>query len=253
MEMLRAENVDTASYLALREVNQPRTLMKYELLSFRTRAPQHPAEMGLYLRYPQYETTKPSAVEEDMVMLCTPEGTAVGTRPKSKVHYYETPLHLAFSSYLFDENSNLLLTRRALTKSTWPGVITNSCCGHPTPNQPFAEAIEQRIKYELGLSATNIKPVLPTFGYRAEMAYGTVENELCPVFTAQVKPADLAFNPAEVDSVEWVPWSTFATSVLSGDREVSPWCKLQVAQLGRVDKRSDPDTGGGEFEKTFIG
>jgi isopentenyl-diphosphate delta-isomerase len=231
IEILRAERVDPSSYLALRGVNQPHTSIKYELLSFRTLAPQNPAEIGLYLRFPQYKTVKTSAVEKDVVVLCSPEGTAVGTLPKSKVHHYATPLHLAFSSYLFDQDGNLLVTRRALTKSTWPGVITNSCCGHPSPNEPFAAAIERRIKHELGLSATNIKLVLPAFAYRAEMANGIVENELCPVFTAVVNPAELAFNPDEVDSTEWVPWPSFTADVLSGAREVSPWCKLQVAQL----------------------
>jgi isopentenyl-diphosphate delta-isomerase len=35
----------------------------------------------------------------------------------------------------------------------------------------------------------------------------------------------------EVDSVEWVPWESFRAAVLSGERDVSPWCVSQVREL----------------------
>jgi isopentenyl-diphosphate Delta-isomerase len=169
-----------------------------------------------------------------MVVLCAPDGTAIGTRPKRYVHHRHTPLHLAFSCYLFDEEGRILLTRRALTKTTWPGIATNSCCGHPAPEEALDSAIERRVSEELGVDPIDIKLVLPAFSYRAEMRDGTIENELCPVFTAMAGPTTPTPNPAEVDSCWWEPWSTFAGDVLAGERQVSPWCALQVVQLARL-------------------
>ncbi|MDX6325930.1 MAG: isopentenyl-diphosphate Delta-isomerase [Nocardioidaceae bacterium] len=168
------------------------------------------------------------SVEE--VVLLDEDGRAIGTTPKRTVHHHETPLHLAFSCYLFDDDGALLLTRRALHKPTWPGAWTNSFCGHPGPGEDLAEAVVRRAEQELGVELRSVELVLPAFRYQAEMPDGTRENEMCPVFVAR-SSAEVRPDPAEVDDSCWVPWRELVPEVLSGTREVSPWCVEQVRQL----------------------
>ena len=165
----------------------------------------------------------------ELVVLLDEAGRAVGTADKAGVHHSETPLHLAFSTYLFDPRGNVLVTRRALTKRTFAGVWTNSCCGHPAPGEDLPEAARRRVRQELGVEVDDLRLVLPSFRYRAEQD-GVVENEMCPVYTGLVRDR-VDPDPSEVDSVAWVPWSEFRTGVLDGTRAVSVWCREQVAQL----------------------
>ena len=166
----------------------------------------------------------------ELVVLLDEEGRAIGTTAKSGVHHTDTPLHLAFSCYLFDDRGRILLTRRALSKPTWPGVWTNSVCGHPGPGEAPTEAVRRRVLAEVGVRAEDICLLLPGFRYRAVMDNGVVENEMCPVFvaTAAGEPRP---DPAEVEDLIWVDWADFRGGVLDGTRPISPWCRDQVAAL----------------------
>lgn len=166
----------------------------------------------------------------EYVVLLDEAGRAAGRADKARVHHAATPLHLAFSCYVFDGDDRLVLTRRARTKRTFPGVWTNSFCGHPAPGEPLARAVRRRAEQELGLVLDDLRLVLPGFAYRAEQD-GVVENELCPVFVARAQ-GEPAPDPGEVEEVRRVPWSQFADAVRD-DRwpGVSPWTREQVPAL----------------------
>jgi isopentenyl-diphosphate delta-isomerase len=164
------------------------------------------------------------------VVLLDEDGNAIGTALKSEVHGTATPLHLAFSVYVFDDDGRFLLTQRAINKPTFGGVWTNSCCGHPAPGEPIADAVVRRTEQELGLKLRDVKLVLPKFRYRAVGDNGLVENEMCPVFVATTS-GDPNPDPTEVEAWQWVDWASFREDVLTGRRDVSHWCREQVNSL----------------------
>ncbi len=168
--------------------------------------------------------------EQDLVVLLDDNGAPAGTAPRLDVHGADTPLHQAFSVHLFDDAGRVLLTRRALSKRTWPGVWTNSCCGHPRPEEPIADAVQRRVREELGVGVHDLRLLLPDFRYRAVDASGVVENEICPVFVARVD-GPLAPDPAEVGEHTWVAWADLVAAARATPAVYSPWSVLQVPQL----------------------
>lgn len=169
----------------------------------------------------------------DDVTLLAEDGTVLGALPKSDVHTSETPLHLAFSCHIRDHHGRILVTRRALSKQTWPGVWTNSFCGHPRPGEDMAAAVARRAFEELGVTLSDIRLVLPSFRYRAVDASGVVENEICPVHVA-VLDGDLSVNPEEVAEWTWIEPADLVEAVARAPFAFSPWIREQLPLLRQI-------------------
>jgi isopentenyl-diphosphate delta-isomerase len=167
--------------------------------------------------------------DPELVILVNDTGRTRGTVDKATVHGTDTPLHLAYSCHVFDRDGRVLVTRRALTKLTWPGVWTNSFCGHQVPGRTVADAVAARATVELGIEITGLEPALPHFRYRAVDASGVVENEICPVFTAVTTDA-VAANPDEVAEWSWVAPDRLRAAIDAAPYAFSPWLVLQLEQ-----------------------
>src|SRR5262245_28813359 len=174
----------------------------------------------------------------ELVVLVSDDGMYLGTQSKIDVHHEATPLHLAFSCYVFDDSSRLLITQRAAGKRTFPGVWTNSVCGHPRIGEELFAGVRRRVREELGVQLTSLRLVLPEFRYVATMASGVMENELCPVFVGTTNNSPRP-DPREVAATAWTPWDEFSRQVLAGSLEVSPWCTEQIPELARLGQRPD--------------
>jgi isopentenyl-diphosphate delta-isomerase len=164
------------------------------------------------------------------VVLLDAERRPIGSMPKRAAHTAQTPLHLAFSAYVFGPDGRFLVTRRALGKQTWGGVWSNSCCGHPGPGEAPADAVRRRLATELGLVAKDPALVLPDFAYCATDMSGVMENEVCPVFVAQVN-GDPTPNLDEVAEWRWVAWPEFQQLAAVAPWAISPWAAKQVQAL----------------------
>jgi isopentenyl-diphosphate Delta-isomerase len=166
---------------------------------------------------------------DDMIVYVDESGRAIGTAPKLAAHTDDTQLHSAFSVFLFDKKGRLLLQQRALSKKTWPGTWSNSCCGHVMLHENVMDAAKRRLAYELGIKAERLKVMLPDYRYRAEKD-GVVENEICPVLVG-FSGSDPRPNADEVADTRWLDWETFVTDVSNPENGYSPWAIEETALL----------------------
>lgn len=162
------------------------------------------------------------------VILLDEHDNPSGILEKYAAHTLFTPLHLAFSCWLFNERGQLLVTRRSLSKVAWPGVWTNSVCGHPQQGETFEQAIVRRCRFELGVEINNITPVATDFRYRAVAPNGIVENEVCPVYAARVT-STVQPNTDEVMEFQWCELEDMLHALELTPWAFSPWMVMEAA------------------------
>jgi len=171
---------------------------------------------------------------EEYVVLVDDDNRVLGTRPKALVHGANTPLHRAFSSYLFRAgDKKLLLQQRSHKKHTWPLVWSNSCCGHPRLDESNEAAARRRIDFELGLVPIRLEEVAP---YRyCFVRDGVMENEICPILVGLVD-AEPRLNSDEVEATGWIDWHAFLAEITSGQSGYSDWCVEQTQLLAQTPR-----------------
>jgi isopentenyl-diphosphate Delta-isomerase len=165
----------------------------------------------------------------EYVILVDKNNNEIGTAPKDTVHTKNTPLHRAFSLFLFNSKKQLLITRRAETKKTFPGVWTNSVCGHLGPGETPSNGAKRRLKDELGITGVEVKEVSP-YRYRFADKNGIVENEICPILVAysDINPT---INKQEVDDWKWMDWKEFLKEIHTNPDTYSPWSREEAGIL----------------------
>ncbi len=172
----------------------------------------------------------------EQVVLVDEQNNQIGTADKDTVHTKNTPLHRAFSLFLFNDKKQVLVTQRALTKKTFSGVWTNSVCGHVSPGEKTIDAVKRRVHEELGIHVLDIQEVAP-YRYHAADANGIVENEICPIFIGHTNE-----NPVpeknEVEAYRWIDWKEFLETIQQHAGSYSPWCEEEAVILQQINPES---------------
>ena len=164
------------------------------------------------------------------VVLIDENNNPTGTAEKYAAHNSDTPLHRGFSLFIINSKGELLLQKRSKSKKTWPGVWSNSVCGHPRLDESPVEAAKRRAEYELGvcIPSSQIKLLIKDYKYRYEHL-GVVENEICPVMVAFVD-ITVVPNPEEVAATRLVKWLDFVKEI-SFANNYSEWCQEETKLL----------------------
>jgi isopentenyl-diphosphate Delta-isomerase len=175
--------------------------------------------------------------ETEQIIFVDESGVPTGeVGSKLASHTADTKLHLAFSCYILRRSDNrFLLTERALVKKVWPGVWTNSVCGHPGPGEKIEDAVLRRAKYELGIERLEgLRCVVPKYIYKTPPYNGIIEHEFCPIFVAYASDEPKP-NPDEVEAYEWIEWPAYARMLKTEPDKMSYWCKDQYKILESLE------------------
>lgn len=152
----------------------------------------------------------------------------MGYLNKAACHDGEGILHRAFSLFIFNDNGELLLQKRAAGKRLWPNYWSNSCCSHPRRGESMETAIQRRCEQELGFQTT--LTFLYKFIYSATFGNLGSERELCSVYVGRYSDAPRV-NSNEISEWRWVDTHSLDVSLEQNPQDYTPWFKLEWRHL----------------------
>ncbi len=156
------------------------------------------------------------------VVIVDPQGRRIGTEEKIRAHAGGGTLHLAFCVLVFNPRGELLLQRRADSKYHFAGLWSNSCCGHPRPEEGVVEAAERRLGEEVGFS-TRLQPVA-RFTYHAEdPRSGLAEHEYAHVLIGRAQDEQPAPDPDEIGAWAWAAPTGLRAGTEEEPHRYTPW------------------------------
>jgi isopentenyl-diphosphate delta-isomerase len=132
-------------------------------------------------------------------------------------------LHRAFSVFVVNDNNEIMLQQRALTKYHSPGLWTNTCCSHQRDGETNIQAGKRRLQEEMGFS-TDLEELFH-FIYIAPFDNGLTEHELDHVMIGKYEK-DPEVNPEEVADFKWMTAEAIKKDMALHPEIYTAWFKI---------------------------
>lgn len=164
---------------------------------------------------------------EELVLVDS-RGGQIGTAEKVQTHKDGGRLHLAFSVFVFNRRHELLVQRRAAVKYHFSQLWSNTCCGHPRPEEDVVVAAGRRLDEEFGFSVKLRR--ISTITYTAfDEKSRLTENEFVHVLVGH-HDGDVRPDPMEIDQFRWQSVDRLLSEIESSPGTFTPWFRLMLQQ-----------------------
>ncbi|MCG8405044.1 MAG: isopentenyl-diphosphate Delta-isomerase [Phycisphaerales bacterium] len=166
----------------------------------------------------------------EQVILVDEHDSPIGVEEKLRAHQNGGRLHRAFSIFVFNGREELLLQQRATQKYHFGGLWSNTCCGHPRPDESLDAAAKRRLREEFGFE-TDLQEQF-AFIYEAhDAASGLTEHEFLHVFVGRFdgKPSP---TRSEIDAWRWTGLKDIRRDLQVSPLRYTPWFRIAIEKLG---------------------
>ena len=143
----------------------------------------------------------------------------IGKEEKIEVHK-QGKLHRAFSVFVFNSKGDLMLQKRAKDKYHAGGLWTNTCCGHPRPEEETDKAAYRRLKEEMGFDS-DMNEIF-SFIYKTPVGNDLTEHEYLHVFIGNYKN-EPEINPQEAEDWKLIDLQELKKDISQNPENYTPW------------------------------
>ncbi|WKX27538.1 isopentenyl-diphosphate Delta-isomerase [Tatumella ptyseos] len=158
-------------------------------------------------------------MENIEVILVDEQDNPLGQMEKLEAHR-QGRLHRAITVYIFNTKQQLMLQQRAFSKYHCGGLWSNTCCGHPFPNESTQQAAERRLNEEMGLKLS-LRKITQTY-YNLPVTDGLVEHELGHIFTGYTDQLP-ELNPEEAENFRFASLPEIEQALMASPEQFTPW------------------------------
>jgi isopentenyl-diphosphate Delta-isomerase len=163
-----------------------------------------------------------SQPKPEILVLVDEHDNQVGTDTRENCHRGRGRRHRAYVVFLFHEG-RLLLQRRSLKKTLWPGAWDVSFTSHVYPGETYYEAAKRKGVQELDAT---FGPLEDVYSYVYFAPQGDwAENEFCRLlvgeFDGRTHP-----NPDEIMETRYATLQELAADLKARPDVYTPWLKL---------------------------
>lgn len=159
---------------------------------------------------------------KEYVILVNENDEKVGLMEKIEAHE-KALLHRAFSVFVVNDQNEIMLQQRALSKYHSPGLWTNTCCSHQRDGESNLAAGKRRLKEEMGFT-TELKELFH-FIYKAPFDNGLTEHELDHVMIGSYT-GEPNINPNEVAAYKWMSPEDIKLDIEKQPELYTAWFKI---------------------------
>jgi isopentenyl-diphosphate delta-isomerase len=179
------------------------------------------------------DTATATDTEAAQLALVDEHDRLLGSAEKLSAHLPPGKLHRAFSVFLLDRDGRVLLQQRAASKYHFGGLWSNSCCGHPGPDDDVTAAASRRTDEELGTGPLELTPVGTMLYTATDLGSGLVERELdhllVGIYEREPQP-----DPNEVMATRRLSWDELVAEVAAAPELYTPWLPLALPIVARA-------------------
>ena len=164
---------------------------------------------------------------EEKVILVDEHDHEIGSAEKIKAHQ-EGRLHRAFSIFVFNSEAKLLLQKREKKKYHSGDLWTNTCCGHPRPEEPVEKAAHRRLQEEMGFDC-ELQEMF-SFTYKVQFDNDLFEHEYDSVFMGQFDGEPFP-SLEEVDGWKWIDLEELRGDVQKNPDGYTYWLRICIDRV----------------------
>lgn len=166
-------------------------------------------------------------MSEPKVILVNEKDQVIGSEYKMAAHENGL-LHRAISVLIFNSKGEWLIQQRAKHKYHSGGLLTNSCCSHPYPDEETIDAAHRRLMEEMGLSCELEKWF--EFIYKTDLDHGLSEHEYDHVFIGYTDEIP-NINTDEADGFSYMTTDMLLKLMQKRPKQFTEWFKIIVPKV----------------------